>query len=77
MASHESRYHLNNREKRLEDLKMEFMIKAELAAYKSSDPKVKKQTFREKVNSAIYDQVIICESPLRFLRGGSMFSGGI
>lgn len=36
---------------------MEFMIKAELAAYKSSDPKVKKQTFREKVNSAIYDQV--------------------
>lgn len=50
-------YHFNNREKKLEELKLEFMIKAELAAYKSSDPKVKKQTFREKVNAAIYEQV--------------------
>lgn len=66
MASHESKYHLNNRERRLEELKMEFMIKAELAAYKSSDPKVKKQTFREKVNSAIYDQVFFCIRSQRY-----------
>ncbi|OQR68190.1 intraflagellar transport protein 81-like [Tropilaelaps mercedesae] len=60
VLAHESRFHLNNREKKLLQLKMDLMVKAELAAYKSSDPKIKKKTYRERINAAIQQQVCAC-----------------
>ncbi|XP_022702522.1 intraflagellar transport protein 81 homolog isoform X1 [Varroa jacobsoni] len=57
VLAHESRFHLNNREGKLLRAKLDLMIKSELAAYKSSDPKIKKQTYRERINLAIQKQV--------------------